>query len=67
MKKFWNSFRRRKGSLYSQTIFMLSLMSVITIVLMFAFVSRIVIRNQQERMNQVNRQQLERVSVDIIT
>ena len=65
MKKFWKSFRGRRGSLYSQTIFLLTVMSVVTIVLMFAFVSRIVIRDQQERMNQVHRQQLERVSVDI--
>ena len=54
----------KKESLYTQTLFMLSLLSLITIAAMFAFVSNIVVRNQKEKIASIYSDQLERISTD---
>lgn len=65
VEKAWKRVKRRRGSLYSSTLFMLSILSLITVLLMFLFVSRIVVRNQRERMTEIHNEQLTRLAVDV--
>ena len=58
------SARLKKGSLYTQTLLLLSVMSLVTIIAMFAFVSNIVVTNQRDRINAIYSDQLERISAD---
>lgn len=62
--KVWNRPKKR-GELYTKTLLTLYLLSLFTIVFMFFFVSRIVARNQQDRLNQFHEDQLTRISVDV--